>query len=70
MPYQVCAFKIDNRRCSALTKKACMRCHFFKTEEEVKVSREKAEARIRSLSPQKQREIADKYIFGGEDDEP
>ena len=47
-----------------------MRCHFFKTEEEVKVSREKAEARIRSLSPQKQREIADKYIFGGEDDEP
>lgn len=72
MPFKICAFKIDDRRCSALTKKACMRCNFFKTEEEVKASRERAEERIRSLPINKQRAIIDKYILGlgGEDDEP
>lgn len=56
-----CYFKVNDHKCSILKSKACMRCHFFKTEEEVKAGRKKAKERIKTLSPQKQREIRDKY---------
>lgn len=63
--HEVCVFKVNDRRCSVLTKKACMRCNFYMTEEEFKARREKAEERLKSLSPEKQREIVDKYMCGG-----
>ena len=64
-----CAFKINDRKCSALTKKACMRCHFYKTLADVEEGRKKAEERIQSLPIKTQRAIIDKYILGNGGDE-
>lgn len=66
MSQDKCAFKIDNHKCSALTKKECMRCPFFKTEEEVKASRERAELRRRSLPVSIQMDITAKYYINTE----
>ena len=64
-----CAFRVNERRCSALTKKFCGRCKFYKTAEELQEGRDKAEERIRSLPKRVQMEIHDKYCVGGGDDE-
>lgn len=58
-----CAFKMNNNKCSILTKKSCMRCNFFKTIEEVEQGRKDSEERIRRLSEPKRREIFYKYKF-------
>lgn len=61
-----CAFRVNERRCSALIKKVCFHCPFQKTKEELEEGRAKAEARIKSLPGKVQREIHDKYSVGGE----
>lgn len=45
-----CAFELNKRSCSALTKKQCVGCHFRKTAEELEAGRKKARERIASLS--------------------
>ena len=57
-----CVFKIDDRKCSALTKKVCGWCHFYKTEKQLDESRAKAEERLHTLPQDRQRELADKYM--------
>lgn len=57
-----CVFRVNERRCSALTKKLCGGCRFYKTEEELKESREKALERINNLPKRVQMEIYDKYL--------
>lgn len=64
-----CAFRLNEKKCSVLTKKACFRCPFQKTKEELEEGRAKAEERIKSLPSKAQREIHDKYYSGGMDDE-
>ena len=56
-----CAFDEGEWKCSALTKKRCKGCSFFKTEEQLAAGREKAEERIRELSGEHQRQIEDTY---------
>lgn len=65
--WKKCAFSLGNK-CSALTKKACGRCHFYKTEEELKESRARAEARIGTLPSEKRFEITFKYNVRGEEE--
>ena len=67
-PYE-CVFRVNDRRCSALTTKVCGRCSFFKTADELKEGREKAKERLKSLPKKMQMQINDKYFTGGEDDE-
>ena len=59
-----CVFRVNERRCSALTKKLCGGCRFYKNAKELKESREKAEERMKSLPGRVQREIHDKYYIG------
>ena len=44
-----CAFDFDERRCSALTKKSCNGCHFYKTKAQVLEGRKRSEARLDAL---------------------
>ena len=44
-----CAFDLDEQRCSALTKKECEGCHFYKTATQVAEGRRKAEERLDSI---------------------
>ena len=59
-----CAFDKDGK-CSALNKKDCKGCSFYKTEEEVRIGREKATARIKTLPKDIQRHIKLKYYSRG-----
>ena len=61
MSHEICAFKVNDHRCAILTKKACMRCKFFKTPEEVAEAKKKAEARIENLPPEMKKGIMYKY---------
>lgn len=56
-----CAFKINERKCSILTQKKCMRCNFYKTEEDVKANRAKAAERLEVLPLAIRLKIAEKY---------
>lgn len=50
--------------CSTLNKKDCKGCNFFRTEEDVQVSRRMAEKRIESLDSVMQDSIYEKYHKG------
>lgn len=56
----ICAFARVNR-CTALIDKVCNKCPFFKTEEELKRSRQKSDERIKALPNNVQSEIHSKY---------
>lgn len=55
-----CAFDRGDE-CSVLEFKKCQGCRFFKTDEQVKKSREKSEARISALPATTRRRILNKY---------
>lgn len=46
---KTCVFKVNNNKCSVLTKKACMRCNFFMTESERADKRKRVAKRLASL---------------------
>ena len=56
-----CAFDEGEWKCSALTKKRCKGCSFFKTEEQLAAGREKAEERIKELYAEEQIRIEETY---------
>lgn len=56
-----CAFDADKRVCSALNVKKCEGCRFRKTEEELIRGKERAAARIKTLSKEYQAHIKSKY---------
>lgn len=56
-----CVFFVTNNKCSILTLKRCMRCHFCKTAEELSEGRSKADERFHSLSPSRQEELTARY---------
>ena len=55
-----CYFE-NGKNCSILTKKQCGNCSFFKTEEEYREHKKKADERFDSLSFDRRKEICDKY---------
>lgn len=64
---KVCVFKFNDNKCSILKDKKCMRCHFFKTAEELAEGREKARKRLESLPPSTRLKIRIKYIENNEE---
>lgn len=64
-----CAFRVNEKRCSILTKKSCFQCPFQKTKEELEERKQKTKERLEGLPMRKKRAIYDKYYSGGEDDE-
>ena len=58
-----CASFLGGRRCKILNVKTCddEECTFYRTFEEAKASKEKADKRLRSLPKIDQQYIADKY---------
>lgn len=56
----ICAFD-RGQKCSALIEKQCIGCAFYKTEQEVKESRQKAKNRIKKLPILTQEHISRKY---------
>ena len=56
-----CAFDVGESTCSALTKKFCPGCRFFKTKEKLAEGRKKAMERVRRLPQWEQDRILDKY---------
>ena len=58
-----CAFDREEK-CSALTKKSCEGCAFFKSKEKLEEGREKAQKRIRKLPLSMREYIFDKYYIG------
>ena len=57
-------FAYDKRKCSALKKKECEDCNFYKTKEEVEESRKKSINHIKSLDEYKRNNIIDTYYNG------
>lgn len=55
-----CAFDRDDK-CSALEEKKCDGCKFFKTDEDLKISRIKVKIRLQSLPWEQQTHILRKY---------
>ena len=55
-----CVFCKGNK-CAALSEKQCIGCHFYKTDKELKEGRQKASERIRTLPPDIQTHIHQKY---------
>lgn len=56
----ICVFD-KGKQCSILTRKECVNCSFFKTEEEYKRHKEKADERFNRLSFDRRKEYGDKY---------
>lgn len=56
-----CVFERNEYSCSALNEKDCKGCRFFKTPEELKRGRDKADDRIASLPEEQQDRIKKKY---------
>ena len=44
-----CVFDLDEQRCSALTKKECEGCHFYKTVAQVAEGRRRSEERLDAI---------------------
>ena len=44
-----CAFELDEEKCSALTKKECSNCSFYKTVSQVSEGQRKTEQRLDSV---------------------
>jgi len=56
----VCVFE-NGKSCNILTKKECVNCSFFKTEEQYRDHKKKADERFDRLSFDRRKEICDKY---------
>lgn len=59
-----CAFELNKRSCSALTKKQCVGCHFRKTAEELEAGRERSRELLKKLTPQERASIKERYKVG------
>ena len=59
--FEKCVFDEGEWKCSALTKKRCVGCSFYKTEEQLSAGREKAEERLKELSGEQRLRIEDTY---------
>ncbi len=63
-----CYFKMSNKKCGVLTKKACRGCSFRKTKQELEDGRRKADERILSLPYEQRVHILNKYGRSIEDE--
>lgn len=63
MEFGECAFDTGKRSCSALKEKRCAECNFYKTEEELKKGRAKAEKMLQALPDEQRKAYRDKYFI-------